>query len=142
MIKGVTHAHLGTIWYHLEPSDVPFSPNKFLVLDFFLPFLTATLLQYQGPSKVNIIEFFMRQFDYFDQNKSTNYFMFFSPSCILIVKYLNINFIFNLRITSRSGQLVFLFNLELGFFPGYRYEIKKVSSWNIFSWFKLSNQEL
>ena len=24
MIKGVTHAHLGPIWYHSEPSDVPY----------------------------------------------------------------------------------------------------------------------
>ena len=35
MIKGVTHAHLGPIWYHSEPSDVPYSPNQFLALDFF-----------------------------------------------------------------------------------------------------------
>ena len=35
MIKGVTHAHLGPIWYHSEPSDVPYSPKQFLVLDFF-----------------------------------------------------------------------------------------------------------
>ena len=39
MIKGVTHAHLGTIWYHSEPSDVPYSPNQFLALDFFCRFL-------------------------------------------------------------------------------------------------------
>ena len=26
-IKGVTHALLGLIWYHSEPSDVPYSPN-------------------------------------------------------------------------------------------------------------------
>ena len=26
---------LGPIWYHLEPSDVPYSPNQFLALDFF-----------------------------------------------------------------------------------------------------------
>ena len=36
IIKGsVTHAHLGQIWYHSEPSDVPYSPNQFLALDFF-----------------------------------------------------------------------------------------------------------
>ena len=35
MIKGVTHAHLGPIWYHKEPSDVPYSPNQFLGWDFF-----------------------------------------------------------------------------------------------------------
>ena len=35
MIKGVTHAHLGPIWYHSEPSDVPYSLNQFLGWDFF-----------------------------------------------------------------------------------------------------------
>ena len=39
MIKGVTHAHLGTIWNNSEPSDVPYSPNQFLALDFFCRFL-------------------------------------------------------------------------------------------------------
>ena len=39
MIKGVTHAHLGLIWHHSEPSDVPYSPNQFLALDFFCHFL-------------------------------------------------------------------------------------------------------
>ena len=39
MIKGVTHAHLGTIWYHSEPSDIPYSPNQFLGWDFFWSFL-------------------------------------------------------------------------------------------------------
>ena len=27
MIKKVTHANLGPIWYHSEPSNVPYSPN-------------------------------------------------------------------------------------------------------------------
>ena len=27
--------HLGSIWYHSEPSDVSYSPNQFLVMDFF-----------------------------------------------------------------------------------------------------------
>ena len=31
----VTHAHLGPIWYHSEPSDVPYSLNQFLGWDFF-----------------------------------------------------------------------------------------------------------
>ena len=49
MKKGVTHAHLEPIWYHSEPSDVPYSPNQFLALDFFCHFLllycfTALLL--------------------------------------------------------------------------------------------------
>ena len=35
MIKVVTHAHLGPIWYHSEPSDVHYSPNQFLGWDFF-----------------------------------------------------------------------------------------------------------
>ena len=35
MIKGVTYVHLGPIWYHSEPSDVPFFPNQFLGWDFF-----------------------------------------------------------------------------------------------------------
>ena len=39
MIKGVTHAHLGPIWYHSEPSDVPYLPNQFFGWDFFCPFL-------------------------------------------------------------------------------------------------------
>ena len=28
-------AHLGPIWYHSKPSDVPYSPNQFLGSDFF-----------------------------------------------------------------------------------------------------------
>ena len=35
MIKGVTHVHLGPIWYHSEPSDVPYCPNQFLGWDSF-----------------------------------------------------------------------------------------------------------
>ena len=35
LLGGVTHAHLGAIWYHSEYSDVPYSPNQFLALDFF-----------------------------------------------------------------------------------------------------------
>ena len=45
MIKGITHAHIGTIWYHSEPSDVPYSLNQFLGWDFFLPLLTARRLK-------------------------------------------------------------------------------------------------
>ena len=39
MIKGVMHSHLGPIWYHSEPSDIPYSPNQFLALDFFCHFI-------------------------------------------------------------------------------------------------------
>ena len=59
MIKGVTHAkaitlthaHFGPIWYHSEPSDVPYSPNQFLGWDFFAvsyskPALEAQLFQH------------------------------------------------------------------------------------------------
>ena len=39
MIKGVTCAHLGSIWHHSDPSDIPYFPNQFLVWDFFCRFL-------------------------------------------------------------------------------------------------------
>ena len=32
MIKG---AHLGPIWYHSEPSDIPYPQTSFLVVTFF-----------------------------------------------------------------------------------------------------------
>ena len=31
--------HLGSIWYHLEPSDIPYTSNQFLALDLFCHFL-------------------------------------------------------------------------------------------------------
>ena len=42
MINRVTHAQLGPIWYNSELSDVPYSPNQFLGLDFFCCFLQQT----------------------------------------------------------------------------------------------------
>ena len=42
--KGVTHAHLRPIWYHSEPSDVPYSPNQFLGWDFFTTSYSKTAL--------------------------------------------------------------------------------------------------
>ena len=39
MIKRVTHTHLGPIWHHSKPSDVPYSPNRFLCWDFICRFL-------------------------------------------------------------------------------------------------------
>ena len=42
--KGVTHVHQGPIWYHLEPSSVPYCPNQFLDWYFFLQFLTTNPL--------------------------------------------------------------------------------------------------
>ena len=35
MIKGVTHAHLGLIWYYADTLDFSYSPNQFLGWDFF-----------------------------------------------------------------------------------------------------------
>ena len=45
MIKSVTHAHLGPIWYHTEPSDVPYSQNQFLDWDFFAVSYSKTDLE-------------------------------------------------------------------------------------------------
>ena len=39
MMKGVTHAHWGSIRYHSESSDVPYSRNQFFGWDFFCHFL-------------------------------------------------------------------------------------------------------
>ena len=36
--------HLGPIFYHSEPSDVPYSPNQFLGLDFFVVSYNKTAL--------------------------------------------------------------------------------------------------
>ena len=30
MIKRIIHAYLGPIWYHSEPSEIPYSQNQFL----------------------------------------------------------------------------------------------------------------
>ena len=46
MIEGITHDHLGPIWYHSKPSDVPYFQNQFLGWDFFCCFLQ------QGSSKI------------------------------------------------------------------------------------------
>ena len=35
--------HLGSIWYHSEPLEVPYSPNQFLGWDFFCRFLQQTI---------------------------------------------------------------------------------------------------
>ena len=49
MIKGVTHAHLGPIWYHSEKSDVPKSPNQFIGWD-----ISCRFLQQDGSSKSSL----------------------------------------------------------------------------------------
>ena len=43
--KGITHALLQSLWYHSEPSEVPYFLNQFLDWDFFCHFLQ------QGGSK-------------------------------------------------------------------------------------------
>ena len=40
----VTHAQLGPIWYHSEPSDVLYSPTKFLGWNFFAASYSETAL--------------------------------------------------------------------------------------------------
>ena len=45
MIKGVSHAHLRSIWYHSEPSGVSYFPNQFLALDFFVVSYSKTALR-------------------------------------------------------------------------------------------------
>ena len=42
--------HLGSIWYHLEPSDVPYSPNQFLGWELFCRFL-----QQDGSRRLSMI---------------------------------------------------------------------------------------
>ena len=38
--------HLGSVWYHSEPSEGPYSPNQYVTSqELFLPFLTANRLQ-------------------------------------------------------------------------------------------------
>ena len=62
MIKGVTHAHLGPILYHSEPSDVPYFPNQFLGLDFFCQFLqqdgSSTGIVFSETFNFILIDFF------------------------------------------------------------------------------------
>ena len=63
-LKGFTHAHLGPILYHSEPSNVPSSPNQFLGWDFFCRFLqqdgsrsvAALALQFEFSDKFNKID--------------------------------------------------------------------------------------
>ena len=37
--------NLGSIWYHSEPSNVPYSPNHFLSRDFFMLLIATQLYQ-------------------------------------------------------------------------------------------------
>ena len=52
MIKRIIHAYLGPIWYHSEPSEVPYSPNQFLGWNFFGVFYSKTAII--APSKLYI----------------------------------------------------------------------------------------
>ena len=45
MIKGVSRAHLGQIWYHSEPSDVPRCPLFPKPVDGHEPFFCRFLQQ-------------------------------------------------------------------------------------------------
>ena len=54
MIKEVTHAHLGLIWYHSEPSDIPYPPNQFLGWT-----IIHTFLQQTGSTRHKAIPFTM-----------------------------------------------------------------------------------
>ena len=47
MIKGVTRAIFGPIWYYSDPSDALYSPNQFLCWDFFSASYNKTALVYQ-----------------------------------------------------------------------------------------------
>ena len=48
-------SHLGSIWYHLEPSDVPFSQNQFLGGDFFAIYYSKTALRAYCPYIYTVI---------------------------------------------------------------------------------------
>ena len=50
MIERVTHAYLGTIWYHSEPSGIPYSLNQFLGWDFFAASYRKTFLRAYCPN--------------------------------------------------------------------------------------------
>ena len=68
MIKGVTHAHLGPIWYHSEPSDVPYSPNQFSWLGlFFAVFYRKMALSIVQSS--NISKLYCCWFKYLQKDK-------------------------------------------------------------------------
>ena len=45
MINGVNYAHLGPIWYHSEPLDIPFSLNQLHGWDFFTVSYSKTALE-------------------------------------------------------------------------------------------------
>ena len=62
MIKGVTHAHLGPIWYHSEPSDVPYSPNQswtFFAVSYSKPALTEIKVDLNGLIKTRVLEYYL-----------------------------------------------------------------------------------
>ena len=53
-----SHDHLGSVWYHSEPSESPYFPNQQLVRNYFLPFLTANRLYCQTPIISNMFKDF------------------------------------------------------------------------------------
>ena len=53
----VTDAHLGPIWYHSKPSDVPYSPNQFLGWDLFCRLLQKDSSIYLVPNTFDLWTF-------------------------------------------------------------------------------------
>ena len=79
MIKGVTHAHFGQIWYHSEPADVPYSPNQFLGLDFFYSFLQQT------PNLCLALDFFATSYSKIALIPNHQIWVFTSIVCLFIL---------------------------------------------------------
>ena len=73
MIREVTHAYLGPIGYHSEPSDVPYSPNQFLGWDLFCQLL-------QKDSSIDLVP---NTFDLctFEKRFPAHYYQFFGNFC-------------------------------------------------------------
>ena len=68
MIMSGPSNHLGSIWYHSEPSDVPYYPNQFLAWTFFPASYSNIALDH------NTVWFFtpkvaLRSYYYFAQRK-------------------------------------------------------------------------
>ena len=107
MIKGVTHAQLGPIWYHSESLDVPYSPNQLLGCDFFCCFL-----QQEG-SKAIIRGLFW--FCFFLENWKDHNFLF--KICELFHTWLfcssvNIVILFSLPTLSQNNRITKIHNVQ------------------------------
>ena len=94
LIKGVTHAHLGPIWYHSEPSDMTYSPNQFLGWDFFdASYSKTALVVVFRASKVNTIDNFCWFLEWFLNDTFQSYFFLTQQalnwSTFDIIRFLN-----------------------------------------------------